>query len=534
MMDSRLADHGDSHVAKSIINSQPQSLWLGGWSGHDRTVAYEYVHSAIVKGEIPTLTLYRIPFRDCHQASGNGVEITYAQYQSWVTDVAYGIGDAINGASASGLDHPQTPIVVLLEPDSIGLVPMSDHEGNAKACWNDDGSPMFDVKERFDALSRAADTLASAAGTACYLQSGRRPTSCPSWQSRVKVYLDGGHSGWQGGWPDEMARRMIAAGIQRAAGFFTNSSNYRILGDPNSADPTSGELPYGRVLRESIRFQLGGHSYGWGLGSCDGLPCSVPPKNQIIDVSRNGSGVNPSSGLFTMDAYGDVVEYQRTGWPMWCDNLKARVGQAPTANPQSLLGLDYVDALLWIKPPGETDGCWGGPNTEPNTQPEYDTLLNDDYLRPGSAAGWPSKDLACGLVTGNYTRTYVDANDHTVNYSCGIGYNQPVLPIPPAPKGVRIAAFNVEQNTVTLEWQPSLGACAYMVGASVNNGSFSAVPNSFIAAEGGSGPATRYIVKPAVHGKKVQYGVKARKCDGIGTQYSGYGTSTLATAVLFP
>lgn len=58
----------------------------------------------------------------------------------------------------------------------------------------------------------------------------------------------------------------------------------------------------------------------------------------VVDTSRNGTG---------------TVE--------WCNPADQRLGQAPTTDPG--LGPD-VDALLWIKPPGESDGdCGTGPGT---------------------------------------------------------------------------------------------------------------------------------------------------------------------------
>ena len=58
----------------------------------------------------------------------------------------------------------------------------------------------------------------------------------------------------------------------------------------------------------------------------------VTGKRQIIDTSRNGG------------ASGD-----------WCadDNTDRRIGQWPTLNT----GSANVDGLLWVKPPGEADGC---------------------------------------------------------------------------------------------------------------------------------------------------------------------------------
>jgi endoglucanase len=121
--------------------------------------------------------------------------------------------------------------------------------------------------------------------------------------SSTKVYLDGGHSTWNSA--GEQANRLAAAGVAVADGFFTNVSNF---------NPTSAEAAYGRSISNALA--------GQGIAN----------KHQIIDTSRNGG------------ASGD-----------WCgdDNTDRRIGQYPTTATNDA----NVDAYLWVKPPGEADGC---------------------------------------------------------------------------------------------------------------------------------------------------------------------------------
>ena len=119
----------------------------------------------------------------------------------------------------------------------------------------------------------------------------------------AKVYLDGGHSTWNSA--SDTANRLRAAGVQYADGFFTNVSNF---------NPTSSEANFGRAVISALN----------GMG--------ISGKRQVIDTSRNGG------------ASGD-----------WCadDNTDRRIGQYPTTNT----GDSNIDAYLWVKPPGEADGC---------------------------------------------------------------------------------------------------------------------------------------------------------------------------------
>jgi endoglucanase len=119
----------------------------------------------------------------------------------------------------------------------------------------------------------------------------------------TKVYLDAGHSTWNSA--GEQANRLAAAGVSDADGFFTNVSNF---------NPTSGEAAYGRSISSALA--------GQGIAN----------KHQVIDTSRNGG------------ASGD-----------WCgdDNTDRRIGQYPTTATND----GNIDAYLWVKPPGEADGC---------------------------------------------------------------------------------------------------------------------------------------------------------------------------------
>ncbi|MBM0275431.1 glycoside hydrolase family 6 protein [Micromonospora tarensis] len=119
----------------------------------------------------------------------------------------------------------------------------------------------------------------------------------------AKVYLDAGHSTWNSA--GETANRLRAAGVQYADGFFSNVSNY---------NSTSNEANFGRAVISALN----------GMG--------ISGKRQVIDTSRNGG------------ASGD-----------WCgdDNTDRRIGMYPTTNT----GDANIDAYLWVKPPGEADGC---------------------------------------------------------------------------------------------------------------------------------------------------------------------------------
>jgi endoglucanase len=122
-------------------------------------------------------------------------------------------------------------------------------------------------------------------------------------QPNTTVYLDAGNPGWI-----TPATRLVpslqAAGITQANGFALNVANfYR----------TSLVTTYGETLSRALH-----------------------GKHFVIDTSRNGDGAPPSSGA----------------GPTWCNPPGRALGHVPTTDT----GNPLVDAYLWIKTPGDSDG----------------------------------------------------------------------------------------------------------------------------------------------------------------------------------
>jgi endoglucanase len=127
--------------------------------------------------------------------------------------------------------------------------------------------------------------------------------------ANAKVYMDGGHSAWNSA--SEQANRLRSAGIlTNADGVFTNVSNF---------NATSNEVNYAKNILSAL-----------------GNPSNL---HAVVDTSRNGNG--PASG-------GE-----------WCDPSGRAIGTYPTTNT----GDSAIDAFLWVKPPGEADGCAGTAGT---------------------------------------------------------------------------------------------------------------------------------------------------------------------------
>lgn len=119
------------------------------------------------------------------------------------------------------------------------------------------------------------------------------------------VYVEASSPPWKT--TEEMARRLQEVGVEEAHGFAMNTSSYT---------KTSQSIQYG----EEISGFLGGMHF-------------------VVDTSRSGQG--------------------QTADLEWCNPSGRGLGERPTTQT----GHALVDAFLWVKSPGESDGtCNGGPS----------------------------------------------------------------------------------------------------------------------------------------------------------------------------
>jgi cellulose 1,4-beta-cellobiosidase len=166
----------------------------------------------------------------------------------------------------------------------------------------------------------------------------------------VFVYVDAAHGGWLG-WGQNrpkiaaILRKVLAAagGPDRIRGFALNISNYNPARDPNGKrekpedEPPPDEVTYASDLSQAL------------------AKVGITGKGFVIDTARNGRG-----GL-------------RSDPGNWCNVKGAGLGERPAIAPAPL-----VDAYLWVKTPGESDG------TSDPKQPRYDVNCSSDDAHPNA------------------------------------------------------------------------------------------------------------------------------------------------------
>jgi endoglucanase len=159
---------------------------------------------------------------------------------------------------------------------------------------------------------------------------------------RTAVYIDAGHSAWHA--VGTIAARLLANGIDEADGFFLNVSNYRTNQDL---------VRYGTMIAKCISYiddQNGApndcaNQY-WPPADADAwyashVPTTADLAHFVIDTSRNGQGPwTPPA-----NTYSDPQD--------WCNPPRRGLGDRPTTRDT---GSPLIDAKLWVKVPGESDG----------------------------------------------------------------------------------------------------------------------------------------------------------------------------------
>jgi endoglucanase len=380
---AQLIAQGDREGAELVreMAETPQAVWFEAGTpaavkGHVRST----VDRAAVQGSIPVLVTYNIPFRDCAQFSAGGAT-TQAEYEAWIDGFAAGIGDRT--------------AIVILEPDGLGIIPWYDPYGSADGsnapewCQPAEANPATAAAERFAMLNHAVDALAAL--------------------PNVTTYLDGTHSAWLGS--GDIAHRLVQAGVANADGFYLNVSNYQF---------TTNNVHYGRWISQCIAYAtevsqgnfLGCPNQYWNggplpakiaqlLGEWTGVALDrfgewsddsdVPALNTSginLRYSTMLGGVEPTARYVIDTSRNGLGPWDPPGYPDpqdWCNPPDRGLGLAPTLET----GEPLLDAFLWVKTPGESDGeCTRGLGPAGETvDPEW------GRIDPGAGDWFPEQAL---------------------------------------------------------------------------------------------------------------------------------------------
>jgi endoglucanase len=332
----------------AAMEFSPRAVWItGGTPSQTQQTVKQTISQAREAESVPVFVLYNVPNRDCGGYSAGGAQDT-ATYEAWIDAVAGAIGN-----------HK---VVIVLEPDGLALLP------------GDCGYDAQATADRYTQINYAVTKLEA--------------------NPRTLVYLDAGHSAWHS--VGDMAARLVQGGLMQTQGFYSNASNYRA---------TNYETKFDTWISECIAFANDPEEGGWRLGHYDycasqyfspfgsvnpndistwvysdqwyaaNMGTAVPTTHFLIDTSRNGQGPFDASSYAAAPYNQPASVIATLNGGNWCNPPARGLGLRGTANT----GVPLLDAYLWVKVPGESDGscnAQGGVRAWDYTQ----------YTQPG----WPS------------------------------------------------------------------------------------------------------------------------------------------------
>jgi cellulose 1,4-beta-cellobiosidase len=321
----------------AAIANQPTGVWL------DRIAAINGVNggmgvrahldAALAQGaSYIQFVIYDLPGRDCAALASNGelgpTEISRYQSQ-YIDPIASIFADS---------KYANLKIVTVIEIDSLpNLVTNTGSRNTA--------TPQCDTMKQNGNYVKGIQ----------YALNKFHPIA------NVYNYIDAAHHGWIG-WDDNFnasatlfadTARGTTAGFASVDGFITDTANYSALKEPfitvTDQTRTTEWIDYNRYVDEStfataFRNQLIQDGFSSNIG-------------MLIDTSRNGWGGpnRPTAASTSSDPNTFVNQSRIDRRPHlgdWCNQSGAGLGERPKAAPAA-----GIDAYVWIKPPGESDGA---------------------------------------------------------------------------------------------------------------------------------------------------------------------------------
>ncbi|AEI12208.1 glycoside hydrolase family 6 protein [Cellulomonas gilvus] len=367
------ARQSDASLAAKMmtVSQQPTAVWMDRISAitgnADGKGLKFHLDNAVAQQQaagVPlvfNLVIYDLPGRDCYALASNGelpaTDAGLARYQSEYIDPI--------AALLSDSKYADLRIAATIEPDSLPNLTtnMSQPECQQAAPYYRAG-----VKYALDKLHAVGN---------------------------VYNYIDIGHSGWLG-WDSNAGpaaktfaevARSTQAGFASIDGFVSDVANTTPLEEPFLPDPTK-TLGGGNPIRSSSFYEwnfdfdevdFAAHMHR--LLVAEGFPTTL---GMLIDTSRNGwGGPNRPTAVSTSTDLNTYVNESRVDRRVhrgaWCNPLGAGIGELPKASPSGYAA-SHLDAFVWIKPPGESDGA----STDiPNDQGKrFDRMCDPTFVSP--------------------------------------------------------------------------------------------------------------------------------------------------------
>jgi len=352
-------DTASGSVKDTLMKMQnvPSAFWIDvktkirKGNGHPDLSTVEGILEDAAKCDPPHLVVfmvYDLPNRDCWALASNGEICCHYGEDKGRTKCEMGSNgfykeypetcvDGLKEYKETYIDpfaevvksfDGKVPVVLIIEPDSLPnmITNMKDSRPTEFRGCHDETKAAY-----MDGIKYAVDKFS---------------------ETDAALYLDGGHGGWLG-WANSnddqtgkfaslIAQMDIASKLR---GFATNVANYQAVG---------------KILCPAPGTCRG--TFGTDDPCCQDDPCGLQNEwnwghNELnyIDVldSKMRSAIPGFEPRFVIDTGRNGKPDARTSCSNWCNPRGNGIGHVPTtATPDP-----RIDALYWLKTPGESDGC---------------------------------------------------------------------------------------------------------------------------------------------------------------------------------
>ncbi len=435
---------GDATLAAKMrtVAKQPTAVWMDRISaitGNADGKGLKFHLDEAVKQKkagVPlvfNLVIYDLPGRDCYALASNGelpaTDAGLARYKTEYIDPI--------AALLSDSKYQDIRISATIEPDSLPNLVTNTSE---PACQQAGPYYRQGVKYALDKLHAIPN---------------------------VYNYIDIGHSGWLG-WDSNSApaaqlfadvAKTTVAGFASVDGFVSDVANTTPLVEPFLTDSskTLNNMPI-----RSASF------YEWNLDFDEtdftadmharlvaaGFPTTL---GMLIDTSRNGwGGPSRPTAVSTSTDINTYVDQSRVDRRVhrgaWCNPLGAGIGELPKSSPAGYPA-SHLDAFVWIKPPGESDGA--SSDIENDQGKRFDRMCDPTFVSPKLkdqlTGATPNAPLAGQWFEAQFKTLVTNA------YPVINGDTTPPPPVdttaPSVPGG--LTAGTITSSSVALSWNAS-------------------------------------------------------------------------------
>jgi cellulose 1,4-beta-cellobiosidase len=460
----------------TVVGNTPTFVWLdriaaiaGGSVNSNRLGLQGHITAALAQqsGSTPVvvqIVIYDLPDRDCAALASNGeLSIAGGDIPKGYTTALTGTGlqeyendyiTPIYNIMAAYKTNPNIRFVLVVEDDSLpNIVTNTGYSYSLPNCVAANGGSSYPTYSM----------------TGVYVEAIQYALNQFHSLPNAYNYLDIGHHGWLG-WTEGAGlafpfyanvAKGTTAGFASIDGIITNTANYGPTKEPYmtateavgsgevyeatfySYDPSIDEISYAQEFYTGL--------------TAAGFPSTL---GFLIDTSRNGWGgsTRPTGASTSTDLNTFVNATKidgRDDMGQWCNQPNQGIGALPAANPG---GFANLQAYVWVKPPGESDGNYPGSvyngvtSTvgDPNCDPAHDNALANGFATnaipnsPSAGTFWLTEFLEDvqnaypALPTTTSPGFTVNTTATSVMQGTSVG------------SGVTVSAFNGFNSAVTL------------------------------------------------------------------------------------